>query len=149
MPTEATSQESERPNPQLWQMLEQAQGAVSIAEYQYQGPLMPGQEFQLYMQAWPQAGEKIFELAESISMRTHIERMDNNQTARFVFRSFTLLGLGFFAIIGVVVIVLLATGYQTGSIVTALVAGALGVIREWLSFGRTRRDDRAEDDSNE
>lgn len=110
---------------------------------------MPGQEFQLYMQAWPEAGEKIFELAENISARTHLERMDDNRTARFVFGSFTVLGLGFLAIVGIVVVILLATGYPTEGVVTALAAGVLAVLREWLSFGRTRRKRESEGDSHE
>ena len=134
-------------NPQLRQMVEQMQGVISIQEFR--GPLMPGQEFQRYMQAWPQAGEKIFDLSENISARTHLERMDDNRTARFVFGSFTVLGLGYLVIAGIVVVVLLATGHPTESLITALAAGAIGVVREVIAFGRIRRNDKSKGDDRE
>ena len=147
VPADATDPNEHLLNPELRQMVEQMQGVISIQEFR--GPLMPGQEFQRYMQAWSQAGEKIFELSENISARTHRERMDDNRTARFVFGSFTVLGLGYLVIAGVVVVVLLATDRPTEGVITALVAGAIGVAREALAFGRIRRNNKSRGDNGE
>ena len=126
--------------PRHWMGLTQEDFAIQ----EFRGPLMPGREYQLYVDAHPEAGSRVFDLAEMMSTQTHLEHLDDNRTTRFVFAGLTLGMLWVLSLVAFVAVVLLFSGYPREGGAAAVVTAVTWILQQGVSLGRRRRDKDSE-----